>query len=115
MAYEVESVQPALEDRIVDVLFLERLALRVDERRPRRRVHVHELREMPEVQLQEVFGGPRGDRVRRDDATLELRLKFPLPRRGCSHLPVVEEEVIVLPDLRDVDVGVLLQGEEEMG
>src|SRR2546427_740859 len=63
MPDEVESVQPALEDRIVDVLFLERLALRVDERRPRRRVHVHELREMPEVQLQEVFGGTRGRRI----------------------------------------------------
>src|SRR5256885_1288821 len=98
MADEVESVQPALEDRIVDVLFLERLALRVDERRPRRRVHVHELREMPEVQLQEVFGGPRGDRVRRDDATLELRLEFLLPRRGWFSIPVVEGEVIGLSD-----------------
>src|SRR5467141_3007443 len=115
MAYEVESVQPALEDRVVDVLLFERLALRVDERRPRRRVHVHELRQMPEVELQEVLGGPRGNRIRRDDATLELRLELPLPRRGCSRLPVVQEEVVVLPDLRDADMRVLLQGEEEMG
>src|SRR5882672_1204626 len=112
MPDKVESVEPALEDCVVDVLFLKRLALRVDERRPWRRVHVHEFRQMPEVELQEVLGRPSRKYIRGDDATLELDLEVLLPRRGRPHLPVVQEQIVGSTDLRDADVGVLLQGEE---
>src|SRR3989454_8720411 len=111
---QAEPPQPLLEDRVVHIVLVKRLTLRVDERGPGWRLKVHELRQMPEVELHEELRGLRGDLLRRHDASLQLRLQVFLPGIDLPEESVVQEEVVLPRDVGDLDVGVLLQGEEEM-
>src|SRR3989442_436549 len=109
-----EPLQPLLEDRVVHIVLVERLAFRVDERGPGWRLKVHELRQMPEVELHEELRWPRGDLLRRHDAPLQPRLQVFLPGIDLPEESVVQEEVVLPRDVGHVDVGVLLQRQEEM-
>src|SRR2546422_3058357 len=68
VSLQAESIEPVLEHRIVDIVLLERLALRMDERRTRRWPQVDELRQMPKIELHQVGRRASGDLFRRDDA-----------------------------------------------
>src|SRR6266567_8888881 len=111
---QVEAVEPVLQHRIVHVVLLERLALRVDERGSGGRPEVHELREVPEVELDQELGRPLRHLLRRDHAVPELVLEIVLPRVRLPHLPVVEEEIGLPRDVGDLDVRVFPQGQEQV-
>src|SRR2546430_8800634 len=80
VSLQAESIEPMLQHGVVDVVLLEWLALGVDERRTRRRPQIHQLGQVPEIELHEVLGRPRRNLFCAHDSILQFRLELSLPR-----------------------------------
>ena len=87
----------------------------MDERRPGGRLQVHELWQMPEIELHEELRWLRSDFIGRHDASFQLCLKVLLPRINLPHEPVEQDQVIRPSDIRHIDVRVLSEREQEVG
>src|SRR5208282_3077972 len=94
---EPEVVEPVVEDAIGDVVLAERLAHGVDERTLLRGPQVDQLREVGEVESQEVLPTPVADLLGGQRGVEER----PFPEEGRSLLPRIDAEVRRAPRHRN--------------
>src|SRR2546426_10982983 len=57
VSLQAETIEPVLQNRIVDIVLFERLALRMDERRTGRGPQVDEFGQVPEIELDKILHG----------------------------------------------------------
>src|SRR2546426_3680352 len=114
VSLQAETIEPVLQNRIVDIVLLERLALRMDERRTGRGPQVDEFGQVPDIELDQVLRRPSCDLFRGHDAILELCLQIFLPGIRFSHEAVEQDQVAGLRYVGDFDVRVPLERQEEM-